>query len=113
MESFKQTWVYSPGRTSVADPISRSPAFLATIAAIQHDCSVNVSAVAATADTAAVATTLRGVGKCTYIGHTLDKDFGDTDFFKRHGLVQEGKFWYIGEQLTVPTGLNSVLSALT
>jgi hypothetical protein len=102
MQRFKLTWVYRPGRTNVADPISRNPAFLATITAVQQASSDFVLAAPTTADMAAT-TTLRGVGKSIHSGYALDKDFGDADFVKRHDLVQEGEFWYRGEQLAVPT----------
>jgi hypothetical protein len=89
MQRFKLTWVYRPGRTNVADPISRNPAFLATITAVQQASSDVVSAAPTTVDMAAT-TTLRGVGKSIHSGYALDKDFGDTDFVKRHDLVQGG-----------------------
>jgi len=94
--------VYRPGRTNVADPISPHPAFLPSIAAIQ-EASTGVDMGAAAPAPAGPA--FQGVGHSILSGYALDQDFGDTAFVNRHGLVQDGEFWYKGEQLAVPAGV--------
>ena len=106
LQRFKLTWVYRPGRTNVADPISRNPAFLPSIAAIQEaviqEADTQDAPSTAAASSAETSSAFQGVGKSILSGYALDKDFGDTDFVRRHELVQEGGFWYKGDQLAVP-----------
>ena len=121
LQRFKLKWVYRPGRTNVADPISRNPAFLSSIAAIQEaiiqeaDTQGGTAPPPTAASPAETPAAFHGVGKSILSGYALDKGFGDTgyasdkgfgdtEFVRRHELVQEGEFWYKGDQLAVPAG---------
>ena len=100
LQRFQLTWVYRPGRTNMADPISRNPAFLASMTAIQHACHPESSS----AMNGAGAATLRGVGKSIQSSYSLDSDFDNADFIWRHDLVQTGGLWYKGDQIAIPAG---------
>ena len=92
----------------MADPISRNPTFLPSIAAIQEaviqEADNQGTSPTAAASSAETPSAFQGVGQSILSGYALDKEFGNTDFVRRHELVQEGGFWYKGDQLAVPAG---------
>ena len=95
LQRFKLQWQYRPGRQNVADPISRSPAF---VAAVQHGRGADVQL----ALPAPPLDTFETLGEPIKSGYTNDARFQDVGFIEKHGLAKEGDFWYEDEQIAVP-----------
>ena len=95
LQRFKLQWQYRPGRQNVADPISRSPAF---VAAVQHGRGADVQL----ALPAPPLDTFETLGEPIKSGYTNDARFQDVGFIEKHGLAKEGDFWYKDEQIAVP-----------
>ena len=91
-QRFKLTWQYRPGRNNVADPLSRSPAFLAAMVDTGEPGNFPPPAT----------NTFSDVGESIRQGYLIDDNFGSDAFVECHGLFKDADFWYKGEQIAVP-----------
>ena len=99
LQRFKLTWRYRPGRNNVAEPISRSPAFLAQM---QTDVGAEANSSKVVSLPPPPIDTLSSVGESIKHGYAVDENFGKAEYIELHGLVKKDCFWYKGEQIAVP-----------
>jgi len=96
-EQFDYTWVYRPGRTNVADPLSRHPTFAALIAEDQE-----------LPDPPSV---MQEIAEA----YEADTAFADTDFLQRYHISKDGQGLFIrnppgdeGDPCTVVPNVRSI-----
>lgn len=89
---FKLTWVYRPGRVNAADPLSRSPTFVAALLA--QDSGVSPQEVQAQGGLLVAADEVNSLRATIQQGCSPDENFGKDEFIAQHAMTQVEGLWY-------------------
>jgi hypothetical protein len=105
LQLFDFDWAYRPGRTNVADPLSRIPVpDTSTDAQLKSTIAVLCSRAAAVPPAVVVATALENIVlvKLIQTSYESDSSYQDTSFIKRHKLYFADGLWWNATQVAVP-----------
>ena len=103
---FDFAWEYRPGRTNVADPLSRNPVFLAAVVTRQRPSKSKVGQTVSAADQAPTGPELTDIELAISKGYAFDPIFSDKKYTHRWKLV-DGLWLTTDNTIVVPNPSNN------